>query len=268
MELRFQNLLRKLKVVSLLAFNIIQFFQALVAVITTTVGLAFLAWLFRFQGWLIPLISFLVAIFLEFLLVIFLLLKSSPPRWILGGYKFVKIEVYYVIDENDHQHHTQTIEFEIEAIKPGVSIFEDTYHWTGHGQEGEPKVVSPGHTTMGNIIRQNGWKYCYIHLGQELKVGRRTTVKTVQSLYDSEKSFEPFLARVVSTPTDVLILHAILPKALFPANIFFRQWNTVGPASRVIEEKAGKIDIHSGEIRWEIPSPVFGHRYSIDWNYQ
>jgi hypothetical protein len=267
MRFRFQTFLRKLKVIGSLAFNIIQFFAALIAIITTAAGATFVAWLFHSQGLIIPLGTFLLGVFVTFLLVIFFLVKAPPPRLILGGYKQVRIDTLYVILGDDPKHHTLTVETEIEAIQSGVSIYEDTYHWTGQGEEHEPKVVSPGHTLMGKPINQHGWKYIYIHLGHELNIGARTTIKTIQDFYDTVNNFEPFLGRVVSTPIDYMVLHVILPQALSTEHIVFREWSTVGPAGRIIREISGQINIHTGEIRWEIPSPVFGHRYSIDWKY-
>jgi hypothetical protein len=267
MKMRFQNLLRKLSVISSLAFNILQFFAALIAIITTTTGAAIVAWLFHFQGLVLPLITFLFGVFVTFILVIIFILRASPPRWVLGGYKYVKTDCLYIIHEDDQKHHTYMIEVEIEAIKSGVNIFESTYRWTGQGLEEEPKVLSSGHTLMGKIIKQSGWKYFYIHLGQELKIGARTTVKIRQELHDVDNNFEPFLSKVISLPMDHIILHVILPRALFPTKIFFKEWDAAGPAGRVIREVPGKINPHSGEIRWEISSPVFRHRYSIDWDY-
>ncbi|HLJ36361.1 MAG TPA: hypothetical protein VKU38_22065 [Ktedonobacteraceae bacterium] len=267
MKLRFQNLIRKLKTISTLAFNILQFFAALIAIIATATGTAIVAWLFHFQGWVVPLSTFLLGVFVTFVLVIVFLLRASPPRWVLGGYKYIKIDCLYIIHEDDPKHHTYMFEVEIEAIKSGVSIFESTYRWTGHGIEEEPKVVSSGHILLGKIIKQNGWKFYYIHLGQELKIGARTTVKIRQELHDADNNFEPYLSKVVSLPMDHITLHVVLPKALFPAKIFFREWDAAGPAGRIIREAPGKINSHSGEIRWEIPSPVFRHRFSIDWIY-
>ena len=267
MRFRFQTFQRKLKVIGSLAFNLIQFFAALIAIITTAAGATFVAWFFHSQGLIILLMAFLFGVFVTFLLVIFFLLKASPPRWVLRGYKHVRIDTLYVIHGDDPKHHTLTVETEIEALQPGVSIYEDTYRWTGQGEENEPKVVSPRHTLMGRTIKRDGWKYVYIHLGHELNRGARTVIKTIQDFYDSANSFEPLLVRVVSTPIDYMVLHVILPKALFPAHIVFREWDAPVPAGRLMREVLGKINIHSGEIRWEIQSPVFGHRYSIDWKY-
>jgi hypothetical protein len=267
MRLRFHAFLRRLKVIGSLAFNIVQFFAALIAIITTAAGAGFIAWFFHFQGFLIALLAFLFGVFVTFLLMIFFLLRASPPRWVLQGYKHVRIDILYVIHADDPKHHTLTMETEIEALKSGVSIYEDTYQWTGQGEEDEPKVVSAGHTLMGKIIKRDGWKYTYIHLEHELTRGARTTIKTIQELYDSANNFEPFLGRVVFIPIDSMVLHVILPKALFPAHIYFREWDAPLPAGRIIREIPGKINMHSGEIHWEIQSPVFRHRYSIDWKY-
>jgi hypothetical protein len=117
MKLRFQNFLRKLKVISSLAFNILQFFAALIAIITTTTGAAFVAWLFHLQGWVIPLISFLLGVFVTFILVMIFFLRSSPPRWVLGGYRYIKTDCLYIIHKDDPKHHTYIAEVEIEAIK-------------------------------------------------------------------------------------------------------------------------------------------------------
>lgn len=264
MKFRFQNLQRKLRTISSLAFNILQFIAALIAIITTTAGAALIAWLFHLQAWFVPLTTFILGVFITSLLVTFFLLRSSPPRWIQKGYKVIKTDCLYIIHKDDPRHHTYIAEVEIEAIQSGVNIYESTYRWTGQGTEDEPKIISPGHTLLGNIVKESGSKFFYIHLGQELlKIGSRTTIKTRQELYDTSNNFEAFLSKRITLPMDHVILHVVLPEAHFPSKIFFREWD----AGNVVREIPGKIHAHSGEIRWEISSPVFHHRYSIDWNY-
>lgn len=267
MKLKFQNLLRKLRAISSLAFNTLQFIAALIAIIGVTGGAALVSWLLNGQSWLVPLATFIFGVFVTFLLVAFFLVKSSPPRWAIKGYKIVKTDSLYIIHKDDPSHHSFIVEVEIEAINSGVSIYESLYRWTGQGTEDEPKILSPGHTLLGKLIKQNGWKYFYIHLGHELRVGSRTTIKTQQELYDINNNFEPFLSKVITLPMDHVILHVILPEALFPSKIFFREWDSAGPNANIVREIPGQIHSHSGEIRWEIFSPVFRHRYSIDWSY-
>ncbi len=130
-----------------------------------------------------------------------------------------------MIHADDQSHHTYVTEVEIEAIKSGVNIFESSYRWTGRGKEEEPKILSPGHILMGKIIKQSGWKYYYVHLGQEMRIGARTTIKIMQDLYDIDNDFEPFLSKVIAVPMDYVILHVILPKPHFPTKIFFKEWD-------------------------------------------
>lgn len=267
MKLRIQTFRRKLKIIGSLAFNLIQFVAALIALITTAAGASIIAWLFNSQAVILPMSTFLLGVFVTSFVVILFLITASPPKWVLRGYKHVRTDIIYVIHGDDPKHHTYTVEAEIEVIQSGVNIYEDAYQWTGQGEEKEPKVISPGHTLMGRSIKQHGWKYIYIHLGHGLDIGARTVIKTIQDFYDSANNFEPFLGRVVTTPIDYLVLRVILPKALFPEHIVFREWSAVGPAGRIIRELCGEINIHSGEIRWEIQSPVLGHRYSIDWKH-
>lgn len=262
MKLRFYNLRRKLKVISSWAYHMTQFLASLIAIITVCLAL-----LLRFQSWLIPISAFLFGIFVANVLVIIFSLKATPPRWILKGYKYVKIDSLYVVHADDLTHHTLVTEVEIEAIQSGINIFESSYRWTGRGREEEPKIISPGHTLLGTTIKQSGWKYYYIHLGQEMSLGARTTIKIVQELYDIDNDFEPFLGKVISVPMDYVILHVILPKSHLPKQIYFKEWDSAGPAAKIIRERPGKINDHSGEIRWEIPSPVFRHWYSINWAY-
>ena len=132
MKLRFQNFRRKLRVIGSLAFNIIQFLAALIAIITTAAGASIIAWLFHSQGLIIPLSTFLLGVFVTFFVVILFLIKASPPKWVLRGYKHVRTDIIYVIDGDDPTHHTLTVETEIEAIQSGVSsrkVFEVPRSW-------------------------------------------------------------------------------------------------------------------------------------------
>ncbi|MBV9227973.1 MAG: hypothetical protein JOZ18_01575 [Chloroflexi bacterium] len=266
MGFQLQRLQERLKYVGTFAFNIIQLIAALLGIVTTAIGTAFVAWLLKQQSLIIPSLAFVLGASLTLLLVILLLLKTKTPSWLLRGYKYVKLEAIYEMHEDDPRHHTLTTIVEIEAIQTGISVFEDTYHWTGQGKEGKLKVHSSDHQLIGEIKQHGGWKYYYIHLGHELNIGERSEIKTTLDLYDTENKFEPFFERVVSQLIDHLTLCVILPKTKPSRSIVFSEWDTVGPASRLIKQFPGHINLYTGEIRWEIQSPVLGHRYQIKWD--
>jgi hypothetical protein len=199
--------------------------------------------------------------------VIWIFLRSSSPRWLLRGYRWVTAEYVYCIHEDDPKHHSQTITILLEATQRGIDHFENRYLWSAHGREEELKLISPGHTLMGPIIQRNQWKYYYVHLGHELEIGERVEVKVHQELYDENNTFEPYLAKTIVEPVDRLLLRALFPKQHLPAHCTFYEMNTSGPANMVIRKIPSHINHHLGEVHWDISSPVFGHKYQIHWSY-
>jgi hypothetical protein len=266
MRIRFDRFFRNLRAIGSFAFNILQLISALIGIIVaTSIGTALLAFFLHLRDWIVPLSTFILGIAITLILIIYYVWRSSPPRWLLRGYRHIRWESLYEIHEDDLRHHTFFITVEIEAIQPGIHIFEDTYQWTGKGREEVPKVVSQGHTLMNDVVQRSAWNYYYIHLGHDLNVGERTTVQLVQELYDSENQFQPFLAKIISQPIDLLILRVKLPVNHLVSNIRFTEYSTVGPASEVVKSTPGTINNQTGEIHWRIISPVFGHRYEITW---
>lgn len=264
MILQFQNLLRKLRAIASLVFNVIQLIAALIALLATTAGATIAAGLLRIEWLIAPLIAFALGIIITLTIIFFFAIKSSPSRWLLRGYRYVHAEYLYRIYD-EPKHHSLTVSVLLEAIQSGVSIFEDRYLWSGQGEEGEPQLTSPGCSLMGSVIKRSGWKYYYIHMGRELSLGERQEITTYQDLYDHDNKFEPYLAKTIAEPVDQLVLRVILPKHRIPTKATLSEWSTLGPASTRIKTQPGKINTHSGEIHWEIASPVFGHRYEIRW---
>jgi hypothetical protein len=257
-----------------LVSNILQIASAIISIVTLSFVAAFFAKLSQFQNLVVPLISFAIGSIVAgvLILVLYLLnaskyLRQSPPRWLLRSYKYLETESLYVIHEDDPTHHTFTITTKIEATESGVNIFENTYRWTGKGKEEPPRVISPGHVLLGETVNDSGWKYYYIHLGQPLNVGDTTVIQTVQDLQDSEHSFDPYLAKIISQPVDLLTLRVILPKSALPSKIDFTEWNTEGPAGNIIESRSGTINHQNGEICYSIKKPAIKHKYEIRWKY-
>src|SRR5919109_1161796 len=83
-----QRLRERLKYVGTFAFNIIQLIAALLGIVTTAIGTAFVAWLLKQQSLIIPSLAFVLGASLTLLLVILLLLKTKTPSWLLRGYKY------------------------------------------------------------------------------------------------------------------------------------------------------------------------------------
>lgn len=266
MQTNTQIFWKKLKTISYVAFNIIQLISSLLSIIVViSLGTLF-AWFFRLQFLIMPAATFILGIITTIVLILFFVSKASLSRWLLRGYRQIVWESFYEIHEDDSQHHTFTIKVEIEAIEPGVHLFEDTFQWSGRGKEETPKILRPGQLLMHPVIPRSGWNYYYIHLGRDLDIGDRAEIELVQELYDYEHRFQPFLAKIISQPLDQLILQVKLPIKNLPPSINFTQYDGVGPASKIVDREPGHIDIQTGVISWKILRPVLRHRYEITWH--
>ncbi len=269
-----QKFHKTLRIIWSLVSNVLQIISAFISIVTLSFVAAFFAKISHFQNLVVPLIAFAVGIIVagSLILAFYFLrastrLKQLPPRWLLRSYKYLETESLYEIHEDDPTHHTFTITTKIEAIESGVNIFENTYRWTGKGKEETPRVISPGHVLLGETVNDSGWKYYYVHLGQPLSIGDTTVVQTIQDLQDIEHNFDPYLAKIISQPVDLLTLRVILPKNALPSKIDFTEWNSEGPAGNVIKSTPGTINHQNGEIRYLIKKPVIKHKYEIRWKY-
>ncbi|MDQ2904741.1 MAG: hypothetical protein ABI456_13080 [Ktedonobacteraceae bacterium] len=280
---RFQNFFISLKPFGALTFNLLQLISAVIGIITTSICMSFIAWLLQFQNWMVPTATFFLGAMLTLAFVTFFR-QDASIQW--RGYIYTNSEYMYEIHEDNYRHHTLTAKAEIKAVDEKVSLFTDTYRWTGEGKDEGPKVISPGHSSLGKKAKYKGQNYYYVDLEHELISGEKATIKTIQDFYDIENKFDPFFSRTIVLPTDRLMLHLVLPKTLPLARIIFSEWDTDGPWGRLfgkaraqtntqngeIKKIQGKIDvrkvnIQENEISWQIIRPKIGHNYEIRWQY-
>jgi hypothetical protein len=232
------------------------------------VGAGITFWTKKYRDYAFPLSAFAIGIFVAVVAAIAKIVRSkSPPmKWLIRGYRWVRAEYLYCI--HDPRHHSISDTILLEAVRPGVVLFEDRYQWSGRGREELPKIISPpGATLLGPPIQHGLWKYYYVHLGRELSVGERIEVKISQELYDDEGTFEPFLAKTIAEPLDHLVLRVVFPQTSPPREAVCNVHSAAGPAGVVIQSTPCQYDSVSRELRWEIPKPVFGRRYEIRWEW-
>jgi hypothetical protein len=179
------------------------------------------------------------------------------------GYRWRRAEMVYSIDKHDPSHHSLRVTVELQAIRPGVSLFEDRYWWSGHGEDENLEALRPPTEVLGPV-RQSEWKYFYVPLGRELAVGETITVVTRQKLVDSGGTFQPFFAKTVVEPLDSLTLKVELPEGR--VHVESTEYDGVGPGSRSLRPLDHRYDHSAGEILLDVSSPVVGHRYEVRWS--
>lgn len=94
---------RRLKSIGNLLYITLGFIGSLITIVTvlSTIGLALLAWITHQQKLLVPLITFAIGIIITLIVLLISLIYSNsiPVRWILRGYRWVRVEYLYSIED-------------------------------------------------------------------------------------------------------------------------------------------------------------------------
>lgn len=270
---------RRLRSIGNLIYITLGFIGSLLTVITvlSTFGLALLAWITNQQKLLVPLITFAIGIVVTLIVLLISLIYSNsiPVRWILRGYRWVRVEYLYCIEDEALKNHSQTIKLVLIPTRRGVNIIENKYLWTGHGHEETPVLLSPGHELMGSITKQQfyyryrNYKYYYIYLGHELPIGEEIEVEIKQKLHDQDNRFEPYLAKNVTEPIKNLKLRVQIPIKCVPTNAYNLELNHPGPNSQTITRARSTMitSPNAVELCYDVTKPQLGHRYEIRWEW-
>lgn len=234
-----------------------------------------IAWVVHQQWIIMPLAFFSSGIFVSLVLLGLFQLKysfSQPTRWLLRGYRWVKAEYLYCIEDDILKHHSQIIKIRLKAARPGVNLFENKYSWTGLGEEKKPLVVSKGHELMG-FYGHRRWKYYYIYLGYELARGEEVEVIIKQELNDQAGTFEPFLAKTITESVESLKLRVLLPENCSLTKADNCELKGTEHSSKILKKVTsirntigyeGKV---YKELSYEILKPRLNRRYEIRWEW-
>jgi hypothetical protein len=184
------------------------------------------------------------------------------------GYAVVRTASSYTISPDDYRLHYCTRRAEIAAVRPHVTQFNHYYQWSGVGQEDPPEILSADHKLIGDPVRSENWKYCYIHLGRQLEVGEAVTVELRQRFYDEGKRFSTHLG--YTTPNEDIqsvALQVILPLERLPSKIEYVTYADPSPAAGRLDSEPGYCDPASGTIEWMPNGVSYPRRYVIRWDY-
>jgi hypothetical protein len=194
------------------------------------------------------------------------------PESDVHGYKCISTERIYSISDDDPRLHTEDRISHIEVVDPGVTQFESWYKWSGLGRESDPVAFSKGHTISQTTHRSHEWKYYYVDLGGEQRVGSRIKIHTRQNLYDEHGHFDNYywliIARTQQWQTGVLRVRLPLRLLPQPEDVEFLTYGTLDHTVAPIKREPGQIHGPAHEIIWALPEPLkLEHRYEIRWRY-
>lgn len=181
------------------------------------------------------------------------------------GYRWRRATLTYSIDPRDPALHVCTVEVELEAVRTGVSLFEDRFAWTGTGPDDHFRVLQPVGAQVLGPVRRGAWGVYYVPLGKELAPRETATVQVRQELRDTGGTFQPYFAKTVAEEIEDLSLVVRTPYVGVPIRARATEQSSGGPEAATLRTLAPHFDIESGEIRLSVGRATKGHRYEVAW---
>ncbi len=184
------------------------------------------------------------------------------------GYAIISSTTAYRISDTDYRSHLYTRTVKIMAVQPHVTQFANYYQWSGSGQEGPPELLSEGHQLIGKPVPVDNWKYYYVHLGRDLKVGESETVKLRQQFYDEKQSFRCFFGEGTRNEgIERITVRVELPLQRLPMSIEYCTYANVNPPTLQLPADDGYYDPVTGIIEWTPRDICYPRTYVIRWIY-
>lgn len=118
------------------------------------------------------------------------------------AFRVVELSISHTYHDLVHVTHSRRLT--LRALRPGLSEWEDRYHWTGNGRL-ELKSAVP-EQSVRKTFRQRLWQYYEVRFDKTLAVNETITINPVWELYDDARTAEPFISTTIQNPTDRLIL--------------------------------------------------------------
>jgi len=163
-------------------------------------------------------------------------------------------------------------EFYVKPLHDGLDSFWDKYRWTGTENIVPEPIVNNYRIELVDV--KYGYQRYRIVFGNKSYNKYDVPIKTgivFKSMNDSTKQASPHLSTGIYDITKNLTLEVCFPINLNPTNIRKLEYIhfTDEEHYRCINENSPEIDIENNSkiIKWTISNPIYGGKYTIDWEF-
>jgi hypothetical protein len=149
----------------------------------------------------------------------------------------------------------------LKALRDGLSVYHDKYHWTGEG-----KVVIRSNVRehmFRETIRKNIWQFYEILFDRTLSKGEKIEAEIIWSLEDTSRRAVPFFSADIEEPTRRLIMNLELSPDLGVRQATREVSSGIGASKPFSSESVG-FD-RDGKTSWVVEKPRLFHHYEIKW---
>jgi len=152
------------------------------------------------------------------------------------------------------------------ALKDGLRVYRDKYHWTG--DKPPSSLISAVSThTVRETGRHTVWNHYEIDLGRSLSKGEVVETELVWELDDTARRSVPFVSATVEEPTKRLSFDLVFPDQFRISTVTCTVLSGIGAKKPLtsISRTVGQ----NGAVSWtpEPPHPRLLHHYEVEWHF-
>lgn len=161
----------------------------------------------------------------------------------------------------------KTIEYrkrkKLEALKNGMRVYADKYHWTGAGSVALMSGIAG--QTVRQVGRRTVWMLYEIDLGKTLKKGDVIDTEVFCFLDDRSDTSLPFVSATIEEPADLLRFDLAFAPETSVSVVTCDVLSGIG-GKKAIDSTTITIN-KTGSVTWEPPKPhpKLLHHYELQW---
>lgn len=196
------------------------------------------------------------------------------------GFRVVSDAMTYEINSN--KKYTLRYNTEVKAGVDHLMVYPIGYRWSGHGDEGLPKISGKGQRLMAGVkhLNKNGtatiapydasvstdgdWHYWFIAINPPALKDDIIQIKYAQEFYDKKGQARTYVRYFVRVPMKRLELNVKFPSKVLPATIVGSYIKPSDPSRRFV---ASGVEYNPDRqwATWTIDKPKKGYCYQIHW---
>jgi hypothetical protein len=188
---------------------------------------------------------------------------TQSRQW---GYRTISVTYSYSFDRREFGRQRQEVSTVIEATRPGVTLYEAKYRWSGNG-DCRLSVTTPGQILLVDPrMTYGGWTYYYVRLLRPLTRGEKAEIKVVQEVDDLDRRMDFQLTKTIRENLDELVLKISFPaNGPVPGNIWAVERRSILNDADVKNRLDVDYDAERHTAVLRVTKPTRGRTYAIEW---
>jgi hypothetical protein len=174
-------------------------------------------------------------------------------------------ELYF--KDREHIEYRLTVKFNV--IQKKLEELTLRFGWTGSTYIKAELEENPFEYTLVDSVNQKYFHCVHVIFNNKLEKSESGSFTLKITLGDSEKCLQPFLSRMIKSPTDKLITRVVVPSKSFIKNVKYGVYADLGAELPLEKTKKLNASYLADKTIYEYSTyaPSLLYNYRIDWNF-